>query len=284
MGQGKVLIFIACILIVTFFVSWQVTFTKDFQTDAAPHEITHALLSGNLPALFEVMIEGEDLDVILETVDAFHEAMTNSSVPYFIYGGTLLGSWRHHGFVPWDDDVDMAVPFEMKPLVRSLLSDLKPHFRLNTDQGFRWKFCSRRSQPIPGLPWGWPYVDISFYRSNETHVWDNDVPSYPKFIYPIQWIFPLRDRPFKGRMLPAPVDAEAVLNHTYDLQMCTIGDWEHQRERRRSKESQHSVPCAQLKPYYPFVRRVVGIQECNETLVQNETRVLSWFSRDFGSC
>ena len=46
------------------------------------------------------------LDLLQKTVD-FCES---NGLRYFLCGGTLIGAIRHNGYIPWDDDIDIAMP------------------------------------------------------------------------------------------------------------------------------------------------------------------------------
>ena len=39
----------------------------------------------------------------------FIEVCEENNLTYFIYGGSLLGTIRHKGFIPWDDDIDVIM-------------------------------------------------------------------------------------------------------------------------------------------------------------------------------
>ncbi|MDR0504036.1 MAG: LicD family protein [Treponema sp.] len=50
--------------------------------------------------------------VLQEILDEFAAFCGRNNLTYFITAGTLLGAARHRGFIPWDDDIDIAMPRE----------------------------------------------------------------------------------------------------------------------------------------------------------------------------
>ena len=45
----------------------------------------------------------------LEVLNDIDKACTENEIQYFAEWGTLLGAVRHHGFIPWDDDMDICM-------------------------------------------------------------------------------------------------------------------------------------------------------------------------------
>lgn len=46
----------------------------------------------------------------LETMDVIFDICKKLNLRCYLGYGTLIGAVRHHGFIPWDDDVDLVMP------------------------------------------------------------------------------------------------------------------------------------------------------------------------------
>ena len=57
-------------------------------------------------------------DIELLILDEITRICQILNIDFFLYGGSLIGAVKYHGFVPWDDDIDIALPRdEYKKLV-----------------------------------------------------------------------------------------------------------------------------------------------------------------------
>lgn len=66
------------------------------------------------------------LEVVLGIFEKYH-------LNYYMLGGTLLGAVRHHGFIPWDDDIDLGLPRpDYEIFLKCAEKELGYPFRLRT--------------------------------------------------------------------------------------------------------------------------------------------------------
>lgn len=71
----------------------------------------------------------------VETLEAIDKVCHEHGLKYYIIAGTLLGAVRHKGFIPWDDDIDIAFSREdYDTLVEHADEWLPSRFRVVTHQ------------------------------------------------------------------------------------------------------------------------------------------------------
>lgn len=77
-----------------------------------------------------------------------HDIFSTFNLPYWIEGGTLLGSIRHKGLIPWDDDLDIQI--EEKDIGRLL--DLHDKFDklgyIIIETWFGFKICPKNGKVV----------------------------------------------------------------------------------------------------------------------------------------
>jgi len=58
---------------------------------------------------FAEAFSAKDASLMDAALREFTLTLEKANITYFMIGGTLLGSYRHHARIPWDDDIDVAV-------------------------------------------------------------------------------------------------------------------------------------------------------------------------------
>ena len=148
-----------------------------------------------------------------------HAAFEKHEVEYAIVSGTALGYKRFKAFLPWDDDVDIAV--RKRDLRKAEAAVLYPYcsarfYGGSTLRGMKIFKCS--SPKAGSYPWRYPFIDV-FQNADESN-------------------FPSQTVPFLSFNVSLPRNLESyLLAEFHDTSVCKAPWWDHKHERMRSYAS-----------------------------------------------
>lgn len=74
----------------------------------------------------------ESKPIMIETLKSIDKCCRENNIKYSICWGTMIGAIRHHGFVPWDDDVDIMMKRDEYNRFLKVYND--PNYKLYTPQ------------------------------------------------------------------------------------------------------------------------------------------------------
>ena len=92
--------------------------------------------------------------VLFDMLVKFDSVCKQNGLTYFLIDGSLLGAIRHKGFIPWDDDIDVAMPREDYEKLQALGGEFSDPYFLQTpysDPNYFYSFVKIRNSNTTGL-------------------------------------------------------------------------------------------------------------------------------------
>lgn len=108
--------------------------------------------------------------LLVNILQAFVDFCNQHQLRYFMAYGSAIGAVRHHGIIPWDDDIDVHMPREDYKRLLTLQKEIPtPYTLLNWDQ------------PNYTIPFAkWAHTESTIWEVEEVHnVWGLYIDIFP---------------------------------------------------------------------------------------------------------
>ena len=116
----------------------------DYMTppDESKRASAHILKATRIPPR-KILTSEEIKETLLKMLKIFNDICRENDLRFSLAGGSLLGAVRHHGFIPWDDDIDIGMPrpdYERLCLIARTMTIEGGHISFVSEHDEDWPF------------------------------------------------------------------------------------------------------------------------------------------------
>lgn len=184
----------------------------------------------------------DEVNKIYSLIKTVHDIFTEENIEYYLIGGSLIGSTRHKGLIPWDDDMDIAIHEDHENFIKSSyfksildsknlkLDSFNHGLKLSfKDSGKKCDWCS----------WNFPFVDIflvKMYNDKIIYANPDTHKTWPEYLYHSE-LYPIKPCSFGPYKLKCPNKSEVFLKRAYGDDVLThyYEEYDHKLEMPREK-------------------------------------------------
>lgn len=191
----------------------------------------------------DIFIPQNQINEIYQIMFDIHNFLLKYDIPYFAFGGTLIGAVRNKGLIYWDDDLDICTTNKHIEKIKSLekILNLNGFSISNFWGGIKIYYTDNKMIKNLGwshikesyFDWSWPFVDIFGCEIVNDKVLINNHNNKPNCFFYKNDLFPLKLYKFGNIQIYGPRNSLNFLNKCFGSDWNTkakINSYNHRKE------------------------------------------------------